>query len=106
MVAAVNAGPRLLAIYPFSHDGAKVQHVLDHVMSGGVSASEALLHVGQHDLSFGGVCDSGMDHCHGEEGFETFSKLRPVLYLARLRSKFETPPYGKVADRLLAVLMR
>jgi coniferyl-aldehyde dehydrogenase len=107
VVDAVNAGPRPLAIYPFSHDRQTVQMLLDRVMSGGVSVNDALFHVGQHDLPFGGVGDSGMGHYHGREGFNTFSKLRPVFYQARFSSmKFMMPPYGKLADRLLSFLVR
>jgi coniferyl-aldehyde dehydrogenase len=107
VVDAVNAGPRPLAIYPFSNDGAKVQMLLDRVMSGGVSVNDALFHVGQHELPFGGVGESGMGHYHGREGFLTFSKLRPVFHQARFSSlKFLMPPYGKLADRLLGFLTR
>ena len=107
VVAAVNAGPRPLAIYPFSHDARTVQDLLDRVMSGGVSVNDALFHVGQHDLPFGGVGESGMGHYHGREGFQTFSKLRPVFYQARFSTlKFLMPPYGRLADRVLAFLTR
>ena len=107
VVHSVNAGPRPLAIYPFSHDGAQVQMLLDRVMSGGVSVNDALFHVGQHDLPFGGVGESGMGHYHGYEGFVAFSKLRPVFYQARFSSlKFLWPPYGKFADRVLQFLTR
>jgi coniferyl-aldehyde dehydrogenase len=69
--------------------------------------NDAVLHVGQHDLPFGGVGASGMGHYHGREGFETFSKLRPVFYQARLSSvKLLMPPYGKFADRMLAFLSK
>ncbi|HXE49254.1 MAG TPA: coniferyl aldehyde dehydrogenase [Ramlibacter sp.] len=106
-VNAINAGPRPLAIYPFSNNPATVQSLLDRVMSGGVSVNDALFHVGQHDLPFGGVGDSGMGHYHGEEGFHTFSKLRPVFYQARFSTlKFLMPPYGKFADRVLAFLTK
>ncbi|OQW88410.1 MAG: coniferyl-aldehyde dehydrogenase [Rhodoferax ferrireducens] len=107
VVTSINAGPRPLAIYPFSNDAAKVQHLIDHVMSGGVSVNDALFHVGQHDLPFGGVGDSGMGHYHAREGFETFSKLRPVFYQTRFSTlKFLWPPYGKFADRVLRFLIR
>jgi coniferyl-aldehyde dehydrogenase len=107
VVASINAGPRPLAVYPFSNDSAQVQMLLDRVMSGGVSVNDALFHVGQHDLPFGGVGDSGMGHYHGHEGFETFSKMRPVFYQARFSSlKFLMPPYGKFADRVLAFLTK
>jgi coniferyl-aldehyde dehydrogenase len=106
-VNAINAGPRPLAIYPFSNNAATVHNLLERVMSGGVSVNDALFHVGQHDLPFGGVGDSGMGHYHGEEGFQTFSKLRPVFYQARFSTlKFLMPPYGKFADRVLAFLTK
>ena len=107
VIERINAGPRPLAVYPFSLDDAKVQKVLDHVMSGGVSVNDAVMHVGQHDLPFGGVGASGMGHYHGREGFETFSKLRPVFYQARFSSlKLLMPPYGKFADRMLGFLTK
>ena len=106
-MAHINAGPRPLAIYPFSDDGNTVQMLLDRVMSGGVSVNDALFHVGQHDLPFGGVGDSGMGHYHGQEGFQTFSKLRPVFYQARFSAlSFLRPPYGKFADWVLVFLTR
>jgi coniferyl-aldehyde dehydrogenase len=107
VMSAINAGDRPLAIYPFSQNAHTVQYLLDHVMSGGVSVNDALFHVGQHDLPFGGVGASGMGHYHGKEGFDTFSKLRPVFYQARFSSlKFLMPPYGKFADRVLGFLIK
>jgi coniferyl-aldehyde dehydrogenase len=103
----VNARPRPLALYPFSNDKAKIQMLLDRIMSGGVSVNDALFHVAQHDLPFGGVGDSGMGHYHGREGFETFSKMRPVFYQTGFSSvKFLAPPYGKFATTLLNLLTR
>jgi coniferyl-aldehyde dehydrogenase len=107
VIRVINAGPRPLAIYPFSGNPATVQMLIDRIMSGGVSVNDALFHVGQHDLPFGGVGESGMGHYHGKEGFETFSKLRPVFYQARFSAlKFMAPPYGSFADRLLGFLMK
>jgi coniferyl-aldehyde dehydrogenase len=107
VIDRINAGPRPLAVYPFSNDKTTVQKVLDRVMSGGVTVNDALFHVGQHDLPFGGIGDSGMGHYHGHEGFQTFSKLRPVFYQARFSAlRFLVPPYGKFAERVLAFMTR
>ncbi|OEZ66121.1 coniferyl aldehyde dehydrogenase [Janthinobacterium sp. HH103] len=107
VVASINGGPRPLAIYPFSNDKQTVQMLIDTVMSGGVSVNDALFHVGQHDLPFGGVGESGMGHYHGVEGFHTFSKLRPVFYQARYSPlTLLRPPYGKLASRILNFLTR
>jgi coniferyl-aldehyde dehydrogenase len=106
-IVTINDGDRPLAVYPFSKDEAFVQRVLDHVMSGGVSVNDALFHVGQHDLPFGGVGPSGMGHYHGREGFETFSKLRPVFRQAPVSAlKFFGPPYGARMDALLKFLIK
>ena len=106
-IKAINAGPRPLALYPFSNNMALVQHLIEHVMSGGVSVNDGLFHVGQHDLPFGGVGDSGMGHYHGYEGFITFSKMRPVFYQASFSAiQFMWPPYGKFASKYLDFLTR
>jgi coniferyl-aldehyde dehydrogenase len=106
-VAFINARPRPLAFYPFSKRRATIDYLLAHVMSGGVSVNDALWHVGQHDLPFGGVGASGMGHYHGAEGFLTFSKLRPVFYQARISGmRFLWPPFGALADRVLNFLTK
>jgi coniferyl-aldehyde dehydrogenase len=78
---------------------------LEHVMSGGVCVNDALLHVSQHDLPFGGIGASGMGQYHGYEGFVAFSKLRPVFFQARFSVlRFLAPPYGKFADLVLSTI--
>jgi coniferyl-aldehyde dehydrogenase len=107
VIGRINAGPRPLAIYPFSNRRAVIDRLIERVMSGGVTVNDALMHVGQDDLPFGGVGESGMGHYHGEEGFNTFSKLRPVFRQARWSTAaLLVPPYGKLADRMLAFLTR
>ena len=107
VIARINAGPRPLALYPFSQRRDRVARLIQRTMSGGVTVNDALLHVGQDDLPFGGVGESGMGHYHGEEGFLTFSKLRPLFHQARWSSlKAVVPPYGRLADRVAAWLTR
>lgn len=107
VIDRIRTGPRPLAIYPFSNDRATIERLIEQVMSGGVTVNDALMHVGQDDLPFGGVGESGMGHYHGREGFNTFSKLRPVFMQARWSTlALLSPPFGKMADRLLKILMR
>ena len=101
----VNGRDRPLALYPFTNDKELAARYIDRIMSGGVTVNDALFHVAQHNLPFGGVGPSGMGHYHGYEGFTTFSKLRPVYYQpAFSAAKFLAPPYGKFADRMLNFL--
>lgn len=106
-ILAINSGPRPLAFYPFSNDKDAISHLITHVMSGGVTVNDGILHTAQHDLPFGGVGDSGMGHYHGYEGFMTFSKMRPVFYQASFSAiKFMWPPYGKFATKYLNYLTK
>lgn len=103
----VAARPRPLALYPFTNDGALRDRYIEQLISGGVSVNQALMHVGQSDLPFGGVGTSGMGHYHGREGFNTFSKLRPIYQQGPIDSlKLLMPPYTKHTDRLLSWLIR
>jgi coniferyl-aldehyde dehydrogenase len=52
------------------------------------------------------VSASGTGHYHGQEGFDTFSKLKPVVSKQRLSSlKLVYPPYGGRIQRLIARLI-
>lgn len=103
----VNGQDRPLAFYPFSNNGKKVQLYIDHIMSGGVTVNDALLHVAQHDLPFGGVGPSGMGHYHGYEGFQTFSKMRPVFHQASVTAmSLLRPPYGGLPDKILNMMAK
>ncbi|MCO5131897.1 MAG: coniferyl aldehyde dehydrogenase [Xanthobacteraceae bacterium] len=104
----VNAHDRPLALYPFTHDAGLCDFYISRVMSGGVSVNETLLHVGQHDLPFGGVGASGMGHYHAREGFNTFSKLRPIFYQGPISpiQWFFQPPYAKRPMKILQTMIR
>lgn len=107
VIRYVNGQDRPLALYPFTNDKALQDLYINRIMSGGVTVNDALFHVGQHDLPFGGVGASGMGHYHGYEGFVTFSKLRPVFYQAGFSAmKYLSPPYGRFATRVLNLLVK
>lgn len=107
VVEFIIARDRPLAFYPFTRDRRLQQYYIERVMSGGVAVNDALLHVAQHDLPFGGVGPSGMGHYHGREGFETFSKLRPVFHQGRFSAaSLLAPPYRGRAARIIELLLR
>ncbi len=107
MIEHVNSHDRPLALYPFSDDKALVARYIERIMSGGVTVNDALFHVAQHDLPFGGVGPSGMGHYHGYEGFLACSKLRPVFYQAKTTAmKYLAPPYGKFANRMMDMMLK
>jgi coniferyl-aldehyde dehydrogenase len=107
VIDAINARDRPLALYPFTRDAATRRFLIAHTRSGGVSVNDAILHVVQHDLPFGGVGPSGMGHYHGKEGFEAFSKLRPVFeegWISAVQT-FMQPPYTRFSRRIVDLMV-
>ncbi|MBU6258024.1 MAG: coniferyl aldehyde dehydrogenase [Burkholderiales bacterium] len=103
-VAAINAGPRPLALYYFGSDAAEQAWVLDHTLSGGVAINDVLMHAALHDAPFGGVGASGMGHYHGHEGFLEFSHARSVYQAGAHDPRREwgmLPPYGPHLDGMM-----
>lgn len=78
-LAIVNQRSKPLALYIFSRDKSIQQKVLTSTSSGGVCINETILHVGNNDLPFGGVGDSGIGSYHGKYSFDTFSHYKSVL---------------------------
>jgi len=102
----VNAHPRPLALYYFGHERETIDRVLSQTTSGGVTINETMMHFAQQDLPFGGVGPSGMGAYHAKEGFLAFSKQKPVFHQSRINARgLLLPPYGKLTDRLLALLI-
>jgi len=105
-IAYVNDHPRPLALYVFENDDEAVEKVLAETTSGGVTVNDTMLHIAQDDLPFGGVGPSGMGHYHGKEGFDTFTKKKPVFYQSRLNATdIVRPPYGKAVDYFLKLMI-
>ncbi len=106
-IGLVNAGDRPLALYVYDRDRAAIDRVLEETISGGAVVNDCLIHAGVENLPFGGVGASGMGQYHGRDGFETFSKLKPVVYQSRLNGMWIlNPPYGAKAKGLIKLLLK
>src|SRR5262252_8535638 len=107
VLAYVNGKDRPLGLYLFTDDKAVEEKVLYGTISGGVTINNCMFHIAQHDLPFGGIGSSGMGHYHGFEGFQEFSKMRPVHSNPKLSGiQLFYPPYSKLHSRLFDLLLR
>jgi coniferyl-aldehyde dehydrogenase len=100
-IVYVNAHERPLALYWFGNDAAGRAEILSRTISGGVTLNDCLFHFAQINQPMGGVGASGSGVYHGEWGFKTLSKLKPVFYRSvfnRLADLY--PPYGGKIARL------
>ena len=104
-IAYINRHDRPLALYWFGRDDAARDEVLARTVSGGVTVNDCLFHFTQINQPMGGIGASGTGAYHGEWGFKSLSKLKPVFY----RSPFNRladlyPPYGAKVARLEKLL--
>ena len=102
----VNDHPRPLALYLFTKSRDTERAVLTRTISGGVCVNDTLVYIAAEDLPFGGAGASGYGHYHGQEGFDTFSKLKPV-FRRRWPGLGRTlrPPYGRMHQLLKRILI-
>jgi coniferyl-aldehyde dehydrogenase len=100
-IAYINAHDRPLALYWFGNDNAARDEVLARTVSGGVTVNDCLFHFVQINQPMGGVGASGTGAYHGEWGFRTLTKLKPVFYRSRFNRLADLyPPYGAKIARL------
>ncbi len=74
----INKNEKPLALYYFGTNAA-AKNVLEKTSSGGACINDTLMHVGNHNLPFGGVGNSGMGKYHGHDSFLAFSNSRGVV---------------------------
>lgn len=93
-----------LALYVFSASNRQVEQVLRSTSAGGTCVNNAVLHLANPHLPFGGVGESGMGHYHGRWGFEALSHPRAVLHQGFWSNiPLLHPPYTARVARLLAL---
>ena len=95
-IGIINGMPRPLALYLFTESRAIEKKVLGSTLSGGGCINDTISHVGNTELPFGGIGDSGMGSYHGKTGFDTFTHRRGILKRGTFFDlPLRYPPYGK-----------
>lgn len=79
VIEFVNNREKPLALYYFSEDSRKIEHVLRNTTSGGVTINDTIIHVANPHLPFGGVGTSGIGKYHGKSSFDIFTHERAVM---------------------------
>jgi aldehyde dehydrogenase (NAD+) len=78
-IAEIKARPKPLSLYLFTRDRATREKVLREVSFGGGCVNDAIMHISNGHLPFGGVGGSGIGSYHDEAGFRAFSHYKSVL---------------------------
>lgn len=79
VIREIKARPKPLALYLFTQDEAVKKKVLGEISFGGGCVNEAVMHIANGNLPFGGVGASGIGNYHGEAGFRAFSHYKSIL---------------------------
>lgn len=93
VIRFVNRREKPLALYYFGPER-EAREVLNRTSSGGACVNDAIVHLANPRLPFGGVGMSGIGKYHGKASFELFSNLRSVVKsFTFFDNHFRYPPY-------------
>ncbi len=85
-----------LACYVFTGDKATEKLVTEQIEFGGGCVNNALIHLANPDLPFGGIQGSGSGNYHGRHSFTAFSHAKSILKSATWADpRIKYPPFGK-----------
>lgn len=84
-----------LAAYLFTNNSEEKENFMNTLSFGGGCINDVIMHLGNENLSFGGVGSSGIGNYHGKFGFETFSHQKAILEKAIWgEPNIKYPPYS------------
>lgn len=85
-----------LAAYLFTNTTEEKESFTNKLSFGGGCINDVIMHLGNENLPFGGIGNSGIGNYHGKFGFETFSHQKAVLERATWgEPNIKYPPYSE-----------
>ena len=104
----INNNDHPLGLYYFGNTKQEQEKVIKNTRSGGVTINDAMFHLMQSQLPFGGVGPSVYGCYHGREGFMNFSNMRSIYYQTNNDSVFGMlrPPKNKSIGKLQNILKK
>lgn len=95
-VAEIKNREKPLSCYIFTKDSGLKNKLLHEISFGGGAVNEAIMHISNSRLPFGGVGQSGTGSYHGEAGFKAFSHYKSILEKANwMETKLKYSPYSE-----------
>ena len=97
-LAIIQQHPNPLSLYYFGNNKKQQQKFMNAISFGGGCVNNTLVHLGNVELPFGGVGNSGVGSYHGKYSFETFTRPKSVLQTVNwLDPSVKYPPFkGKL----------
>jgi aldehyde dehydrogenase (NAD+) len=103
----IEKNPKPLATYIFTRDKKLAREFLAKTQSGSAGINDTVIQIASPYLPYGGVGHSGLGRYHGRKSFETFSNMRSVIVKSNLLDiNLRYPPYNKIKEKVISLLMR
>ncbi len=94
-ISLVQEMEKPLSCYVFTNDRKVEQKIISQISFGGGAINDALMHIANSSLPFGGVGQSGIGSYHGKAGFDSFSHNKSVFRKYNwLELKIKYSPYS------------
>jgi aldehyde dehydrogenase (NAD+) len=106
VIDRINAAPKPLALYIWSNDRARCEHIIADTSAGGSCINHQSIQFLHHNLPFGGVNNSGIGSYHGEWGIKAFSHERAIVKMNFMLARVFFPPYTDFTRRLVGWILR
>ena len=71
--------PTPLSLYVFTADNTIEDKIINELPFGGGCINDTIAHLGNHNLPFGGLGQSGFGNYHGKNSFEIFSHQKSIM---------------------------
>ena len=105
-IKMIKERPKPLALYVFTSSNRNRDKIFHEVSFGGGAVNDAVMHLANPNLPFGGVGNSGMGNYHGKAGFDSFSHYKSILDKSTLiEPPIKYPPYSDWKKKLLKSLV-
>ena len=105
-IKQVKDKPKPLALYVFSSSSKNIDKIFNEISFGGGVVNDAIMHLTNPNLPFGGVGNSGMGSYHSKAGFDTFSHHKSILSKSTIvEPPIKYPPYVGWKKKVMSFLL-
>ena len=105
-IAKVKERAKPLSCYVFTSSNAIQNKIENELSFGGGAINDAIMHISNDKMPFGGVGASGMGNYHGKFGFDTFSHFKSILNKPTwLEFDFKYSPYTEFKQKIIKMLL-
>ncbi|WFA09011.1 aldehyde dehydrogenase [Tissierella sp. Yu-01] len=107
VINIVRLNPYPLALYLFTESNTVEEYIMENIQFGGGCINNAIYHIVNSNLPFGGVGYSGMGRYHSKYSFDTFTHEKSIFKsYGKFDSNLIYPPYKEKTFKLVKKILK